>query len=204
MRHDQFNREEESKIKAREKALFANKPVHLSGNSSPFMVLADYIGKADEGAIAAILPLVAATNVSWFETRKYLAGRYHIETIVTSHDPERIYFSENTKIGEMLLICRRWPVDRGPKPPTHVINLAENPASPSAAISSAYAIRDGTVKVQGIGTIQEWPEERIAAGDWGAVQFLSPYLCLKFVSLKGNDLFQSISLGKISLIGPAG
>ena len=57
---------------------------------------------------------------------------------------------------------------------------------------------------QGIGTVQEWPEERIAAGDWGAVQFLSPYLCLKFVSLKGNDLFQSISLGKISLIGPAG
>ena len=204
LRHDQFNREEESKIKAREKALFANKPVHLSGNSSPFMVLADYIGKPDKGAIAAILPLVAATNASWLETRKYLAGRYHIETIVSSHDPERIYFSENTSIGEMLLICRRWPVDRGPKPPTRVINLAENPASPSAAISAAYAIRDGTVKVQGIGTIQEWPEERIAAGDWGAVQFLSPYLCLKFVSLKGNDLFQSISLGKISLIGPAG
>ena len=204
LRHDQFNREEESKIKAREKALFANKPVHLSGNSSPFMVLADYIGKADKGAIAAILPLVAATNASWFETRKYLAGRYHIETIVSSHDPERIYFSENTSIGEMLLICRRWPAERGPKPPTRVVNLATNPASPSAAITTAHAIRNETVAAQGIGTVQEWPEERIAAGDWGAVQFLSPYLCVTFAALKNEDLFPSISLGRISEIGPEG
>ena len=204
LRHDQFNREEERKIKAREKVLLANKPVHLSSNGNAFLVLADFISKPDKSAIAAILPLVTSTNASSLETRKYLASRYHIETIVTSHDLERIYFSESTSIGEMLLICRRWPAHGGPKPPTRVINLAENPSSPAAAISAAYAIRDGTVKVQGIGTIQEWPEERIAAGDWGAVQFLSPYLCLKFVSLKGNDLFQSISLGKISLIGPAG
>ena len=204
LRHDQFSREEERKIKAREKALFANKPVHLSGNSSPFIILADYIGKADSGAIAAILPLVAATNASWLETRKYLASRYHIEIIISSHDSERIYFSENTSIGEMLLICRRWPTHGGPKPPTRVINLAENPASPSAAISTAYAIRNGTVAVQGIGTVQEWPEEKIAAGDWSAVQFLSPYLCVTFAALKNEDLFPSISLGRISEIGPAG
>ena len=204
LRHDQFSREEERKIKAREKALFANKPVHLSGNSSPFIILADYIGKADSGAIAAILPLVAATNASWLETRKYLASRYHVEIIISSHDPERIYFSENTSIGEMLLICRRWPTHGGPKPPTRVINLAENPASPSAAISTAHAIKDGTVAAQGTGTVQEWPEGKIAAGDWGAVQFLSPYLCVKFAELKSGELFPAIHLGRISDIGPAG
>ena len=204
LRHDQFTREEERKIKAREKALFANKPVHLSGNSSPFIILADYIGKVDSGAIAAILPLVAATNASWLETRKYLASRYHVEIIISSHDPERIYFSENTSIGEMLLICRRWPTHGGPKPPTRVINLAENPASPSAAISTAHAIKDGTVAAQGTGTVQEWPEGKIAAGDWGAVQFLSPYLCVKFAELKSGELFPAIPLGRISDIGPAG
>ena len=204
LRHDQFTREEERKIKAREKVLFANKPVHLSGNSSPFMILADYIGKADSGAIAAILPLVAATNASWLETRKYLASRYHIEVIVSSHDPERIYFSENTSIGEMLLICRRWPEDRGPKPPTRVINLAENPASPSAAISTAFAIKNDIVAIRGIGTVQDWQEKNIAEGDWGAVQFLSPFLCLEFAALKNNERFPSISLGRISEIGPEG
>ena len=204
LRHDQFSREDEIKIKAREKALFANKPVHLSGNSGPFMILADYIGKADRGAIAAILPLVAATNASWLETRKYLASRYHIETIVTSHDPQRIYFSENTNIGEMLLICRRWPESKGPKPPTRVVNLAVNPASPSAALSAAYAIRDGTLAAQGMGTLQAWPESRVAAGDWGAVQFLSPYLCQQFAAIKNGELFPSIQLGRVAEIGPAG
>ncbi len=204
LRHDQFSREEERKIKAREKALFANKPVHLSHNGGAFLYLADFLAKDGNGTVAAILPLVGATNYSTEEIRKYLAEQFHIETIVTSHDPERIYFSENTNIGEMLLICRRWPVDRGPKPPTRVINLAENPASPSAAISAAHAIKDGTVAAQGTGTVQEWPEEKIAAGDWSAVQFLSPYLCVTFAALKNGDLFPSISLGRISKIGPAG
>ena len=151
LRHDQFTPAEERKLKAREKALFGNQPVDLSGNSGPFMILADYISKADSGAIAAILPLVASTNASWLETRKHLASRYHIESIVTSHDPERIYFSENTDIGEMLLICRRWPENGGPKPATKVANLAANPASPSAAIAAAYAIKKSTLEDLRIG-----------------------------------------------------
>ena len=204
LRHDQFSREEERKIKAREKALFANKPVHLSHNGGAFLYLADFLAKDGNGTVAAILPLVGATNYSTEGMRKYLAEQFHIETIVTSHDPERIYFSENTNIGEMLLICRRWREDKGAKPPTRVVNLAVNPASPSAAISAAHAIKDGTVAAQGTGTVQEWPESRVAAGDWGAVQFLSPYLCAKYAVLRRNELFPSIALGRISDIGPAG
>ncbi len=204
LRHDQFTRAEERKIKAREKALFANKPVHLSSNGNAFLALADHINKADTGAIAAVLPLVTATNASSRAMRKHLASRYHIETIVTSHDPQRIYFSENTSIGEMLLICRRWPANKGPKPPTQVVNLALNPASPAAAISTAWAITNGTVATQGYGTVQQWPAGKIAAGDWGAAQFLSPYLCEKFAQLRDGELFQAVALGSIADIGPAG
>ena len=127
LRHDQFTREEEKKIKAREKALFSNKPVHLSHNGGAFLYLADFLARRDKGTVAAILPLVGATNYSTEGIRKYLAEHFHIESIVTSHDPERIFFSENTSIGEMLLICRRWPDDQAPKPPTEVSNLAVNP-----------------------------------------------------------------------------
>ena len=130
LRHDQFSEADERKIKAREKQLFATTPAHLSGNSGAFLVLADYINKADTGAIAAILPLVTASAASALGIRKYLAEHYHVETIVTSHDPERIYFSENTSIGEMLLVCRRWPGEPETKPPTRVVNLARSPATP--------------------------------------------------------------------------
>ena len=204
LRHDQFSRDDERKIKAREKQLFANKPVHLSSNGGAFMFLGETLNKSPDGTIAAILPLVAATNLSGLGIRRYLAGRYHVETIVTSHDPTRIYFSENTSIGEMLLVCRRWADSGGPKPPTRVVNLAVNPSTPADAVSVARAIENGAVQSDGWGTVQEWPSARVAAGDWGAVQFLSPYLCEQFSRLASEDLFQTITLGKIAEVGPLG
>ena len=204
LRHDQFSNADEKKIKDREKTLFANKPVHLSNNGGPFLYLAEFLAKPDTGAVAVVLPLVGATNYATMGMRQHLAQRFHVETIVTSHDPERIYFSENTDIGEMLVICRRWPASKGDKPPTQVVNLARNPATPADAISVAAAIETDNVAGQDYGTVQHWPAVRIAAGDWGAVQFLSPYLCEKFVELRDGGLFQSIALGSVADIGPAG
>ncbi len=204
LRHDQFSIEHEVKIKDREKWLFSNKPVHLSSNGNAFLILADFINKSDSSTIASVLPLVTATNASALEIRKHLASHYHIETIVTSHDPKRIYFSENTNIGEMLLVCRRWAAAKGQKPPTRVVNLARNPATPAAAFNVAAVIADGRIASQGYGTVQEWPEQRITAGNWGAVQFLSPDLCGKFVDLANGRFFNSVALGEIADIGPAG
>ena len=126
-----------------------------------------------------------------------------LKAIITSHDPERIYFSENTDIGEMLVICRRW-AGQGSKPPTRVVNLARNPATPAEAMSLAWAIADGTGESRGYGTVQAWPVERIAAGDWGAVQFLSPYLCARFAALRRGEALAVAPLGDIADVGPAG
>ncbi len=204
LRHDQFDQATELKIKAREMELLANTPVHLSHSGGAFLYLADLLIKSNSGTIAAILPLVGATNYSTAGIRRLLAQNFHVEVIVTSHDPERIYFSENTAIGEMLLVCRRWPSAKGLKPQTKVVNLARNPATPAEAISVVWAIENGTVVSQGYGTVQEWPARRIAAGDWGAVQFLSPYLCEEFVALKEGQLYLSTALDDIADIGPAG
>jgi hypothetical protein len=183
LRHDQFSKYQEDKLKAREKMLFSNKPVHLSSNGNAFLVLADFIRKADRGAIAAILPLVTATNASALEIRQFLGRNYHVECIVTSHDPQRIYFSENTSIGEMLLICRKWSSKNGRKPPTRVINLAVNPDTPATALSVAYAISSNSIERQEYGTMQYVQAEEIEAGDWGAVQFLSEHLRKQFAAL---------------------
>ena len=202
LRHDQFNRADEQKLKAREKALFAEQPVHLSSNGNAFLVLANHIAKLEGGIVASVLPLVTATNVSALGIRKFLARQFHIETVITSHDPARSYFSENTAISEMLLICRRWN-EITEKPATKVINLYENPASPTAALGLAQdIIQNNIASIKG--TVQLWNSDRMPAGNWGAVQFLSPYLCEGFQSLKSGQFFATAELGQITEIGPDG
>ncbi len=243
LRHDQFSRADEVKLKAREKDLFDKLEggIHRSHNGGGFLALADKIVKSKSGTIAVVLPLVGATNYATREMRIYLAKKFHIDTIVTSHDPSRIYFSENTSIGEMLLICRRkaptpnpsptasvfyaaqmregetarekWDVPPqlewrgglgvGENPPTKIVNLYENPATPADALGVARDIaEDRTENIKG--TVQRWPRERIAQGDWGGVQFLSPYLCEKFVELREDEFFAFRELGHIAQLGPAG
>ena len=202
LRHDQFNREEEKKLKEREKYLFAGQPVHLSSNGNAFIVLANKIIPSESGILASVLPLVTATNASSLNIRKFLAERYHVEMVVTSHDPERIYFSENTSIGELLLICRRWPAGKE-KPPTRIINLHRNPATPAEAINLAQKVIDENWQ-DFPGTIQQWPAARTEAGNWGAVQFLSPYLCERFIELRAGKFFPIRQLGLLADIGPAG
>ena len=204
LRHDQFSAEDEKKLKDREKELFGKAAVHLSHNGGAFLTLADFLIKRESASIAVILPLVGATNYSTAEMRKMLAQRYHIETIVTSHDPERIYFSENTNIGEILVVCRRWADRSKPKPPTRVVNLARNPSTPADALAVAWAVEDGTVKSKEYGTVQHWPEYRIRDGNWGAVQFLSPFLCEQFDEMRRGRFFESVALGKVAEIGPDG
>ena len=202
LRHDQFSKQEEKLLKNREKELFAGQPIHLSSNGNSFLVLANRIAKAQGGAVASVLPLVTATNASALGIRKFLANRFHVDIIITSHDPSRIYFSENTNIGEMLLICRRLP-EGVKKPATQVINLYENPATPAEAIAVAQDIIQGK-KERIKGTVQQVPAERIAAGNWGAVQFLSPYLCERFNELRQGRFFATRQLGLLADIGPAG
>lgn len=205
LRHDQFSREEELALKERERYLFSrveSGAVHRSHNGGGFLLLADFLAKKGGSTVAAVLPTVGATNYSTMQLRKFLARKFYIETIVTSHDPQRIYFSENTNIGEMLLICRRWSGGKR-KPPTQIINLHINPATPAEAIAVAQAIRHG--KTESIrGTVQKWPANRIAMGNWGAVQFLSPYLCERFIELRAGKFFPIRQLGLLADIGPAG
>ena len=178
LRHDQFSRADELAIKRNERELFADRPTYMAGNSGAFMVLGEYLSRADTGALAAVLPLMGMTDKSGREVRKYLASRYHVESIVASHDPQRIFFSENTSIGEVLVVCRRWNGD-GPKPPTRVVNLARNPETPLEALDTAARIEEAGERGSHVSrdfTVQRVDSDRIERGDWYAVNFLSPFL----------------------------
>ena len=54
------------------------------------------------------------------------------------------------------------------------------------------------------GTVQKWPASRIAEGNWGAVQFLSPHLSEKFIELKDGKFFRTVPLRFIAEISPDG
>ena len=212
LRHDQFNPADEQAIKRREKEILEGQPhraaarLHSSGGA--FTVLAEKMLTGDTGTIALVLPSVVPTAPGNLELRKYLAQRFHIDTIVSSHDPARIFFSENTSIGEILLICRRWSGD-GTKPPTRVVNLARNPATPMQALDTAARI-ERAVETGRPGfhdfTIQWVDSSRIEQGDWLAVNFLSPYMVEAYRTLSETEpgTVPMVPLSKLADIGPEG
>ena len=202
LRHDQFTEEDEAKLKQRERALFANTPTYMAGQSGAFLLLGDSICKKDKGTLAAVIPLSAATDASGLGIRRHLASHFHIETIIASQDPERSYFSENTKIGEALIICRRYSDEK--KPPTQIINLARNPSTPAEALLVAQIIDNKQIQEHGYGTVQQWPSDWIETGNWNGVQFLQPYLSRQFAALRNSELFPTVQLNSIAEIGPAG
>ena len=209
LRHDQFSADDEKAIKKREKEIMAGQPfqgaARLSGSANSFLVLGDKITREGSGTLAVVLPTVMATNPAASETRKYLAQRFHIDTIVSSHDPARIFFSENTSIGEVLLVCRRWSGDEH-KPPTRVVNLARNPATPVEALDTATRIeREGGTASHDF-TVQHVDSDRIERGDWSAVNFLSPFLAEACRMLSETRLgsVPTVPLSDLAEVGPEG
>ena len=183
LRHDQFSRDDELALKHREKAIVETlddpEAARLSGAANSFLVLADQLGNDSSATLAVVLPTAIATNPAASGTRKYLAENFHVDTIVSSHDPERINMSENTSIGEVLIVCRRWESD-ALKPPTRFVNLAVNPDAAHTAEQAAGRIarNDGTDF-----TVQRIAATRIGDGDWSAVNFLAPNLAADYRSM---------------------
>ena len=213
LRHDQFSYDDELALKEREKEILGDdldtpwyygeradlkrRAARLHSSGGPFVLLADELLMGEAGTLALILPSVVPTAPGNLALRQWLARQFHVDTIIASHDPNRIFFSENTSIGEILLICRRWDSDEV-KPPTRIINLARNPATPMAAIAVATQIEGG-----GGGydfTVQQVNPDRIERGDWGATNFLSPFLVESYRTLCEG----SIALSTLAEVGPAG
>ena len=212
LRHDQFSNAEELAIKRREKDILDGQPyqaaarLHSSGGT--FAVLAEKILKENTGTLALVMPSVVPTAPGNQELRRYLAQRFHVDTIVSSHDPDRIFFSENTSIGEILLICRRWKGNEQ-KPPTRVINLARNPATPLDALDTATRIEQADGQEETLPrdfTVQMVDAERIRNGDWSAVNFLSPFLVEAHRKLVEDGLgaVSTVPMNQLADVGPAG
>ena len=209
LRYDQFSVTHELAVKGRETEIVKSLPYraaarqHSSGGA--FIVLAEKILNQDNGALALVLPSVVPTAAGNLALRKLLAQQFHVDTIVSSHDPGRIYFSENTNIGEVLIICRRWNND-GLKPPTRVVNLARNPATPLEALDTAARIERAEDETSSDFTVQYVDADRVARGDWAAVNFLSPFLTAAYRKLSEESpaAVPTVPLNRLADVGPEG
>ena len=166
-----------------------------------FSPLADMLLNKTRATLAKVIPTTACTNTIGVVERRFLAERFRIETVVTSHDPRRPNFSENTAIHESLLICRRRNEDgAGKDRPTRFVALRTMPATPEEAIEAAEAIETGTAGEWF--TVYEQTETQIRAGDWRPCQFLDPELVSAAMHLE--DEKKLVPLGSQYRLGPAG
>ena len=206
LRHDQFSQNDEAAIKRQEKDLLKDQPhrgaARLHSSGGMFTVLSEKMLKPEHGVIALVLPAVVPTAPGNQALREHLASRLHIDTIVSSHDPQRINMSENTSIGEVLIVGRRWS-GAEPKPPTRFVKLIENPATPIDSLSTAAQIRNG----RGRFVIQHVDAERIESGDWQATNFLAPYLVTEAQALRDSAAqadAKFVNMSQIADVGPEG
>ena len=166
-----------------------------------FTPLADMLLRDARGTLANVIPTTACTSTSGVEERRFLANRFHIETVVTSHDPLRPNFSENTGIHESLLICRRRVKENGnTEQPTRFVALRTMPSTATEAVEAVDAIQVGDTS-KWI-TVFEQPERRMREGDWRPCQFLDPELVRAAMQLE--DWKGLVRIGDRYLLGPAG
>lgn len=122
-----------------------------AGLGSPFVAAANkYVKKG--GRMALVLPKALVSGVAWGRTRKLLSEDYVVEYIVSSHDPERWNFSENTSLSEVLVVARRIHAN-GEAPAeakaakqeaeaahTVAVNLRRNPTSSFESLAVAQQV----------------------------------------------------------------
>ncbi|MBZ5495553.1 MAG: hypothetical protein LAP85_04060 [Acidobacteriia bacterium] len=122
-----------------------------AGLGSVFVALADRWLKIG-GRLAFVLPAALVSGEAWASTRQLIATSYHLETVISSHDPERTNFSENTDLSEILFIARKREKKEEPGRTTY-INLWRNPRSIHEAMDLANRIvRAGDpVTIEGCG-----------------------------------------------------
>ena len=185
LRYDQFTEAEEKSIKRKEEELLKDTVAHRSGGTHGFTVLAQRHLKA-EGRIASVYPIAMAQAKSALPIRQSLGKDMHVEYVIALKDPQGMAFSENTKIGEMLVIARPWQKDEvRATAATAFVKILRKPPTPV----QAKAMGESILRIENSRDyhITNWPQSRMDEGDWFPTQFVRDELA---------ETYQGIIAGK--------
>ena len=165
-----------------------------------FVGLADHCVERSDGILTVINPTIALTTPSGQRERLALAQRFHIHTVLTSHQPRNINLSQHTSINESIVVMRR---HTGDKPPTRFINLDRMPADDSEAAEfhrCLLACEEGLIP-NGWGEVSYWSAEHIEAGDWTPAIWRSPELAQAAYEFENLEDMQRIDQDDIYQAG---
>ncbi len=140
-----------------------------------FTALSDKCVQEENGVLTMINPTVALCAPSALNKRQIMAQRFHIHTILTSHQPKNVNLSQHTDINESIVVMRRHD---GNKPRTRFISLDRLPADESEVAEfhqSLLNCKKGLIP-NGWGEVSYWPASRMGAGDWTAAIWRSSEL----------------------------
>ena len=209
IRNRQYRREDRRLLQKREIEIAAFlsdrdpsafRAIDQTGVRTFFSPLADALMKKASASLASVVPTTALTSASGSLEREFLAERFQIETIVTSHDPERISFSENTTIHESLVVARRPEQERAP---TRFVSLARMPRDTHEAILLSDRINRGE-PLGNWGTEHLWPWPRVRSGEWTAAQFFDVELAHAIHDLAALAETVLVPAGDLCRIEPGG
>ena len=194
-----------------------------AGLGALFVPLADKHIKPG-GRIAFVLPVALATGEAWGPIRRKIADNYHLEVVITSHDPDRPNFSENTDLSELLFIARR--LQRKEKAgATIYVNLWRNPRSIHEALDHAMRISAAIMGIDGktrqtqiirsgqtiLGEVSSLPAPK-DADNWTGAIFAQSYLMQIYwaldakhqIELPGNATKHAVPLCRLDDLGGLG
>lgn len=162
-----------------------------------FMLLAEKLLKPG-GTLAVVRPTSTVSSEGSREMRKFLADNFDIETIVVSFDPERIWFSESTRINELLMVAKKKKsASRKPSSkPTTIAKLSLNPYA-GRAIRCAEALNRKDAGIPN-GHEQLWDHEYVKRGNWSALLFYSNMLVELFNQIRSGGLFREVAMAEVA------
>ena len=165
-----------------------------------FSPLADKMLKTDQRTLAKVMPTTAIGSPAGQNEREFLAGRFQVEMVITSHDPARVYFSGNTDIHESLIVAT---AAKAEPQATRFIQLHRNPTSKAEALALESDIRDGE-DLSAWGRETTWPAAKMRRGDWTAALFYDSILLEALDELNALLGTRLQPLGEMAHVGPGG
>lgn len=191
-------RERKIQDELRSKDVKAAESIRNTSIQTYFPALADYLLNKSDGIMASVIPTTVASGTDALPQRIFMANRFHIDTVVTSHDPCRKFFSGNTGINESLLIARR-----SKQREARFINLRRNPKTILEARAMVSDIRKGNFAPWG--TVTKWSREKMIAGDWKPALYYNPELLGLVEEVEGLEAGGKLkALKEMAVLNPAG
>lgn len=202
--------------------LLGYKKIGQAGLGAYFIILADKLLKHG-GRLALVIPRAILSGVSWQEIRTLLLTKYEIEYIISNYDPEDKNnkesitepwnWSENTDLGEILLIARKTKKSLDEKYTTFV-NLWKKPVNEIQSLkitSDAIKTREAkekanffedtgnpsqvTLDEKIVGVIYNTPQKYLKINFLIPCLFANPVLNKFIFKILNNNLFPLTSLG---------